>query len=155
MRLTSSGYAGRAGKIVLGEAAALARLAHRVTDRDFNLPYAPWHVFGPVTVSVAAAENATVQGNPKAALDIARKLTRLKLPVRKYAPSHRLDVAQAHVSLRQYPEAISVLQQLRQERPEWLPQQRHASDILTKIIRRRRTLTPEMRDLASFVSLPY
>jgi hypothetical protein len=34
--------------------------------------------------------------------------------VRKYAPSHRLDVAQAHVTLRQYPEAVSVLQQLLQ-----------------------------------------
>jgi len=138
-----------------GDALRLARMAAAGTDRDFTLPYASWHVFGPVTVSVAAAENATIQDNPKAALDIARKLTRLRMPVRKYAPSHRLDVAQAHVSLRQYPEAISVLQQLRRERPEWLPQQRHATDILTKIIQRRRTLTPEMRDLASFVRLPY
>jgi transcriptional regulator with XRE-family HTH domain len=137
------------------DALRLARMAAAGTDRDFNLPYAPWHVFGPLTVSIAAAENATIQDNPKEALDISRRLTRLKLPVRKYAPSHRLDVAQAYVSLRQYPEAISVLQQLRSERPEWLPQQRHASDILAKIIQRRRTLTPEMRDLASFVSLPY
>ncbi|MFI5064640.1 MAG: hypothetical protein ACHP9Z_11775 [Streptosporangiales bacterium] len=36
---------------------------------------------------------------------------------------------------------------------QWPPQQRHASDILTKIIRRRRTLTPEMRDLADFRQL--
>lgn len=57
--------------------------------------------------------------------------------------------------LRQYPEAVSVLQQLRQERPEWLPRQRHASDILAKIIQRRRTLTPDMRDLASLINLPY
>jgi len=137
------------------DALRLARMAAAGSDRDFNLPYAPWHVFGPVTVSVAAAENATIQDNPKAALDIARRLTRLNLPVRRYAPSHGLDVAQAHVSLRQYPEAIGVLQQLRDERPEWLPRQRHASDVLTKIIQRRRTLTPEMRDLASFVNLPY
>jgi hypothetical protein len=85
----------------------------------------------------------------------ATRLTRARLPVRRYAPSHRLDVAQAHVTLRQYPEAVGVLQQLRQERPEWLPYQRHASDILGKIIQRRRTLTPEMRDLASFIGLPY
>jgi hypothetical protein len=124
-------------------------------DRDFALPYAPWHVFGPATVSVVAAENATIQGNPQETLDIARKLTMARLPVRKYAPSHRLDVSQAYATLRQYPEAVRVLQQLRQERPEWLPQQRYASDILLKIIQRRRTLTPEMRDLASFIGLPY
>jgi hypothetical protein len=137
------------------DALRLARMAAAGTDQDYSLRYAPWHVFGPVAVSVAAAENATIQDNPQEALDIAWQLTQLKLPVRKYAPSHRLDVAQAHVMLRQYPEAISVLQQLRKERPEWLPRQRHASDILTKIIRRRRTLTTEMRDLTSFVGLPY
>jgi transcriptional regulator with XRE-family HTH domain len=137
------------------DALRLARMAAAGTGRDFALPYAPWHVFGPVTVSVTAAENATIQDKPQETLDIATKLTRARLPVRRYAPSHRLDVAQAHATLRQYPEAVSVLQQLRQERPEWLPQQRHASDILLKIIQHRRTLTPEMRDLASFISLPY
>ncbi len=137
------------------DALRLAQMAAAGTDRDFNLPYAPWHVFGPVAVSVAAAETATIQDNPQEALDIATKLAGMGLPVRRYAPSHRLDVAQAYVRLRHYPEAISVLQQLRKERPEWLPQQRHASDILTKIIQRRRSLTPEMRDLASFVGLPY
>jgi hypothetical protein len=124
-------------------------------DRDITLPYAPWHVFGPVTVLVASAETAAIQDNPQATLDIASRLTTARLPVRKYAPSHRLDVAQAHVTLRQYPEAVSVLQQLRHERPEWLPRQRHASDIMEKIVHRRRTLTPDMRDLASFINLPY
>ncbi len=135
------------------DALRLARIAAAGTDRDFSLPYAPWHVFGPVTVQVAAAETATIQDNPQATLDIASRLTRARLPVRRYAPSHRLDVAQAHVTLRQYPEAVSVLQQLRQERPQWLPRQRHASDILEKIIQRRRTLTPEMRELADFMHL--
>jgi transcriptional regulator with XRE-family HTH domain len=133
----------------------LARMAAAGTGRDFNLPYAPWHVFGPVTVLVATAENATISDNPQTTLDIATELTTATLPVRKYAPSHRLDVAQAHLTLRQYPEAVSVLQQLRHERPQWLPRQRHASDILGKIIHHRRTLTPEMRDLASFINLPY
>jgi transcriptional regulator with XRE-family HTH domain len=137
------------------DALRLARMAAAGMDRDITLPYAPWHVFGPVTVLVASAETAAIQDNPQATLDIAGRLTTARLPVRKYAPSHRLDVAQAHVTLRQYPEAVSVLQQLRQERPEWLPRQRHASDILEKIVRRRRTLTPDMRDLASFINLPY
>ena len=43
---------------------------------------------------------------------------------------------------------------LRQSRPEWLRQQRYAGDILSKIIRHRRSLTGEIRDLAGFLRLP-
>lgn len=131
----------------------MARMAAAGTDRDFVLPYSPWHVFGPVTVSVVAAENATIQDKPKTTLAIAAQIEGAKMPVPRYAPSHRLDVANAHVALRQYPEAVGMLQQMRRERPQWLPQQRYASDILAKIIKHRRTLTPEMRDLADFVHL--
>jgi hypothetical protein len=46
-----------------------------------------------------------------------------------------------------------VLTQLRHQRPQWLPRQRYATDILTKIISRRRSLTPEMRSLADFMHL--
>ena len=74
--------------------------------------------------------------------------------VHRFSPSHRLDVAHAHVTLRHYPEAIKVLQELRQARPQWLPQQRYARDILTTVITRRRTLTGEMRELAGFLRLP-
>jgi hypothetical protein len=135
------------------DALRMARMAAAGTDKDFVLPYSPWHVFGPVTVSVVAAENATIQDRPKTALAIAAHIQGAKMPVPRYAPSHRLDVASAHAALRQYPEAIGILQQMRRERPQWLPKQRYASDILTKIIKRRRTLTPEMRDLADFMHL--
>jgi hypothetical protein len=47
-----------------------------------------------------------------------------------------------------------VLQELRWARPEWLPQQRRANDIVTATITRRRTRTPDMRDLAAFMRLP-
>lgn len=63
-------------------------------------------------------------------------------------------MAAAHVALRQYPEAVTVLQELRRERPQWLPQQRYAGRILEAIIGRRRTLTPEMLDLADYLRLP-
>ncbi len=133
------------------QALRLARMAAAGTGQDFVLAYAPWHVFGPMTVSVVAAENATIQDRPEAALAIAGRIEGTR--VLRYAPSQHLDVAQAHATLHQYPEAIGALQQLRRARPQWLPQQRHAADILTKIIRRRRTLTPEMRDLADFMHL--
>jgi transcriptional regulator with XRE-family HTH domain len=133
------------------QALRLARMAAAGTGQDFVLPYAPWHVFGPMTVSVVAAENSTIQDKPETTLAIAGRIEGTR--VLRYAPSHRLDVAQAYATLRQYPEAIDVLQQLRRARPQWLPHQRHAADILTKIIRRRRTLTPEMRGLADFMQL--
>jgi hypothetical protein len=56
--------------------------------------------------------------------------------------------------VRQYPEAVAVLQDIRAAAPEWLAQQRYATDILTRIIGRRRSLTPEMRELARFLRLP-
>jgi alkylhydroperoxidase/carboxymuconolactone decarboxylase family protein YurZ len=57
--------------------------------------------------------------------------------------------------LRQYGEATSILQDLRRTAPEWLPQQRYAKDILGRIVQRRRTLTPDMRELANVVNLPF
>jgi hypothetical protein len=48
---------------------------------------------------------------------------------------------------------VAVLQDIRSAAPEWLVQQRYASDILQKIIQRRRSLTPEMRELADFLHL--
>lgn len=136
-----------------GETLRLAGMAAAGTGGDFLLPYAPWHVFGPVAVSVTAAENAIISGRPGETLAIAREIRGSRMPVPRYAPSHKLDVAAAHAALRQYPEAVGVLQQLRRTRPEWLPRQRYASDILRKVVQRRRSLTPEMRDLAGFLSL--
>ncbi len=137
------------------DALRLAGVAGSGTGGDFVLPYSPWHVFGPVTASVAAAENAAKSGQPDVTLSIASKLEGSKLRlVHRFAPSHRLDVAHAHAAQHQYAQAITVLQELRRARPQWLPRQRYARDILSKIITRRRTLTDEMRDLAGFLSLP-
>ncbi|SRR6266487_2926313 len=137
------------------DALRLVQMAAACAGRDYVLSYSPWHVFGPVTASVTAAENAAKSGQPDVTLAIARQLEGAALRrVHRFSPSHRLDVAHAHTTLRQYPEAIKVLQELRQARPQWLPQQRYARDILAAVITRRRTLTNEMRDLAMFLRLP-
>jgi transcriptional regulator with XRE-family HTH domain len=128
----------------------LARAAAAVAGSDFVPPHAPWHRFGPSVVAVAEAENALIRDRPDRTLEIGR---RLRSQARGYA-RHRLDVAAAHVALRQYPEAVGVLQNLRSARPQWLPQQRYAGRILGQIIGRRRTLTAEMRDLADYLRLP-
>jgi transcriptional regulator with XRE-family HTH domain len=128
----------------------LARAAAAAAGGDFVPPHAPWHRFGPSVVAVAEAENAVIRDRPDRALAIGR---RLQKQAHRY-PRHRLDVAAAHVALRQYPQAVDVLQDLRKARPQWLPQQRYAARILSGVIGRRRTLTPEMRDLAAYLRLP-
>lgn len=128
----------------------LARAAAAAARGDFVPPHAPWHQFGPSVVAVAEAEGAVIRGRPDRALAIG---DRLSSQARKF-PRHRLDVAGAHVALRQYPEAVAVLQDLRRTCPQWLPQQRYAARILSQVIGRRRTLTAEMRDLADFLRLP-
>src|SRR5579875_1011287 len=67
---------------------------------------------------------------------------------------HRLDVASACAQLRRYDQAIAAIAEVRARAPEWLAQQRYARDILAGIIEHRRTLTPDMRELAEAVALP-
>jgi hypothetical protein len=117
----------------------LAKAAAAAAGDDFVPAYAPWNRSGPSLVAAAEAENAAVQNRPDTVLAIGRQLA----PQARRYVRHRLDVAAAHAALRQYPESIDVLTQLRQIAPEWLPYQRYATDILGKIIQRRRTLTPE------------
>ncbi|MGH3193114.1 MAG: helix-turn-helix domain-containing protein [Streptosporangiaceae bacterium] len=134
----------------------LARMAAVGAGSDFVLPYSPWHVFGPVSVSIFAAELAMIQEHPEVVLAIGRRLSgaRPAMPVPRIAPSFRLDVAHAHTLLRHDEQAVAVLRQLRDDRPQWFPRQRYAADILAKLISHRRTLTADMRELADAVRLP-
>lgn len=113
------------------------------------------HAFGPMTVQMLAAENAMVIDKPEKTLAIASQLESKPYPLPWPWQRHRLDVAAAHAAMRQYPEAIAVLQQIRRELPEWLVKQRYARDTLARIIDKRRTLSPEIRELADFVRVPY
>jgi len=136
------------------EALRGARMAAAGTGEDFVLPHSPWHVFGPISVAVAEAENAMIRDRPLEVLSIAARIRSAEIAIPRGAPAHRLDVADALVALRQYPEAVTVLRQMQQDRPQWLAQQRHAADIVQKIIDKRRTPTQEMLDLAAAVGLP-
>jgi hypothetical protein len=135
-----------------GAALRMARIAALGARTDFLLPYSPWHVFGPSSVAITMAEHAVIEERPEAVLKIDAGLQNSS--TRRFAPSHRLDVAHAHVMLHHDTEAVAELQELRVERPEWLAHQRHAADIIQMMIRRRRLLTAEMRELADAVRLP-
>jgi transcriptional regulator with XRE-family HTH domain len=129
----------------------LAQIATAGADRDFTLAYAPWHRFGPATVAITRAENAAICERPAVVLTIGGELDRQGVG-RSYI-RHRLDVAHAYAMLRQFPEAVTVLRELRQSAPEWLACQRYAADIMRRVVQRRRTLTAEMREMADFLNL--
>jgi transcriptional regulator with XRE-family HTH domain len=135
------------------EAAQLARAAAVAADRpDYPMPYN--QMFGPATVAIIQAENAIIENRPDHTLAIARQIENRVLPLPRYHHRHRLDVASAHVAKRQHAEAAEVLAEVHRKAPEWLAQQRYARDIVTRMIGHRRTLTPEMRELAAAVRLP-
>jgi transcriptional regulator with XRE-family HTH domain len=141
----------------MGEAEDSMRLANSVaviTGGELprgNIRLATW---GPVTVAYKNAERDIVLDRPDQVLKVAGQLEAMGPQVSTEYHRHRLDVAKAHTMVRQYGEAVSVLSSVKAEAPEWLAQQRYAQDIVSQVISRRRTLTPEMRELADAVSVP-
>jgi hypothetical protein len=111
--------------------------------------------FGPVTVAFKQAEYAMVMDRPDQVIQLAESIPMSGLrPTSNNLNRHRLDVANAYAKRRQHPEAVNALQEAWEAAPQWLPNQRYARDILSRIVARRRTLTPQMRTLADAVGLP-
>lgn len=157
------------GWLLMGAAAARARnnepdaaaelttaadaAAVRIGDREPE----PGHLmmvrgFTAAKVQMQRAENAAVAGDPRLVLELARQVPPGPTMVASSWQRHRLDVAWAHVELRQYADATSVLLDLRAAAPTWLRQQRYARDIVQSIIdQRRRAMSQELADLASLV----
>jgi hypothetical protein len=138
------------------DALSLAKAAAAKIGRDVPANESTTMTFGPAQVTIIAAENASLREQPDRVLNIAERATPAGLarvePAQRLR--HRLDVASAHVSMRQYAEGIAVLRETHAEAPEWMVHQRYARDILSRVIQRRRTLTPDMRELADAVRLP-
>ncbi|MEU1959130.1 helix-turn-helix domain-containing protein [Nocardia sp. NPDC019304] len=133
----------------------LANAAAAAVKRDSGSYHQYWTTFGPVTVAMKRVENAVVDDRPDLALRLARDVPPGLRPTSDNRNRHLLDVAAAHIELRSYDTAFDVLVQLSREARPWLIEQRSAKDLLGRIISRRRTLTPEMRDLADLLRLEY
>jgi transcriptional regulator with XRE-family HTH domain len=135
--------------------ARFARSAAVALGREFAPANDFLMTFGPTTVALKRAENAMVSNKPDTVLKLSATI-----PVGGMRATsnnrnrHLLDVANAHAVSRQYGQAVEILQGLRHDAPEWLPNQRYAQDILQRVVSRRRTLTPEMRELADAVGMP-
>lgn len=137
------------------DALELAGAAATRMGRDVQRHPGSQMVFGPTTVGFIRAETQVLTGHPDKALAIAAGLPDPPpFPGLVSRLRHRLDIANAHAQMRRYPEAVAELGAVRQRAPEWLANQQYARDILRRVVDRRRTLTPEMRELADTVRLP-
>lgn len=114
-----------------------------------------WTTFGPATVAMKRVENAVIDDRPDLALRLARDVPAGLRPTSDNRNRHLLDVVSAHVDLRRYDTAFEILTKLSREAGPWLVEQRMARDLLGRIVSRRRTLTPEMRQLSDMLELEY
>ncbi|WP_432145589.1 helix-turn-helix domain-containing protein [Streptomyces sp. bgisy084] len=138
-----------------GEAADTMRLARSVsvlTGRELPRGRERLTTWGPATVSYKAAERHIVLDQPDKVLVMARRSGSQAVSTEYHR--HRLDVAKAHTMMRQYGEAVDALSDIHATAPEWLTSQRYAQDILAEVVKRRRTLTPQMRGLTDALSVP-
>ncbi|POM23268.1 anaerobic benzoate catabolism transcriptional regulator [Actinomadura rubteroloni] len=142
-----------------GEAEDALRFAHAaaVAIKDELAPVSdPLRTFGPIAVATRRVENYMVEDRPDRVLALSERIPKSGFRARASSRNrHRLDVAKANVQLKRYADAFEILQEVRSVSPEWLGNQRMARDVLGKIVRSRRSLTPEMRDLAEFIHLAY
>ncbi|MEU0818249.1 helix-turn-helix domain-containing protein [Streptomyces mirabilis] len=111
--------------------------------------------FGPVTVALKRAENAMIVDKPDLVLKLSARIPTVGMrPTSNNRNRHLLDVAEAHARSHNYAKTVEVLQGISADAPQWLPNQRYARDIFSRVIARRRTLTPEMRSLADAIGVP-
>lgn len=138
-----------------GEAEDTMRLARSVavmTGRELPRGRDRLTTWGPATVGYKSAERHIVLEQPDKVLAVAGRAGSQAKSSEYHR--HRLDVAKAHVMMRQYGEAVDALSEINDVAPEWLASQRYAQDILGDVVEKRRTLTPQMRHLADDLSVP-
>lgn len=120
-----------------------------------------WGGFGPVTAEMKVLEDLALDGDARGVLRRAdegvlggKALKALGKPTAPNWGRHRLDVAKAHVALGSHQDAMSELMTLRESNGAWLRHQPLARYIMSDVLKsRKRTLTQEMRDMASYLGV--
>ncbi|MEU0737998.1 helix-turn-helix transcriptional regulator [Streptomyces sp. NPDC006134] len=120
-----------------------------------------WSAFGPVTAAAKAVEDLALAGDARGVLRKAEEgplspkgIKNLgRLSTNNWG-RHRLDVARAHAQLGSHQDAMDELTGLREEAGEWLLHQPIARRVMEDILKKRkRTLTQEMREMASYLGV--
>lgn len=120
-----------------------------------------WTTFGPLTVGMKGVEDAMVVGDVRTAV---RKAGEDALSPKAWKstgrPSddnwnrHRMDVARAHARTGDLTAAMDELTGVRRASPQWLQHQHVAAETMQEVLKKRkRTLTAEMRDMASYLGV--
>jgi hypothetical protein len=111
-----------------------------------------WGRFDWRTVAFQGIENQLVAERPERVLRLSERVAGAGDTT--FMRRHLLDVAQAHAMLRQRDEAMSILERLRTETPEWLRHQRMATDTFLDVQQMGGRATPRSRELAAFFDAP-
>lgn len=112
-----------------------------------------WGKFGWSTVAFQAVENQAVAEQPRRVLGLSARIPATGVAATANTWNrHQLDVAHAHVQLRQADEATDVLAALHAGAPAWLRHQRMAAETFERSLKAsgRRRLTGKQRELAAF-----
>ncbi|MGW2380222.1 helix-turn-helix transcriptional regulator [Streptomyces sp. NPDC001658] len=120
-----------------------------------------WGGFGPVTVEMKATEDLGLMGDARGVLRRAdegvlggKAIQSLGKPTAPNWGRHRLDVAQAHVQLGSFQDAMSELKGLRATSGKWLRHQPMARYVMSDVLKsRKRTLTEDMREMATYLGV--
>ncbi|MFI7000440.1 helix-turn-helix domain-containing protein [Nocardia sp. NPDC050175] len=138
------------------EAMSMARAAAYRIGRDVYVERLLGRTFGPLEVGYITGEMHVIAGEPELTIAGAKQLPLPMLePTGSSRMRHRLDLANAHVQLGNYGDALQEMRRVQTNAPEWLVQQRYSRDILGSMISKRRSLTREMRDMATAIRLDY
>ncbi|MBT2505548.1 helix-turn-helix transcriptional regulator [Streptomyces sp. ISL-98] len=146
---------------VAREARRMAGTAASALGTEHNSFPNHWGGFGPVTAEMKATEDLALVGDARGVLRRAdegllgsKGLSNLGKPTAPNWGRHRLDVAQAHVRLGSHQDAMTELVGLRSASGAWLKHQPMARYIMGDVLKsRKRTLTRDMRDMASYLGV--
>ena len=138
------------------DAIKLARAAAVRIGRETETDSPTARTFGPVTVAMITAENASVLNKHDRVLAIAERIPGNILNGDSASRNrHRLDVAEALRATGRHSEAMAILEDLYRTSPEWLIAQRYARQILTDLLMRCRSFTPGVRHLIDALHISY
>ncbi|BDM70544.1 hypothetical protein HEK616_40310 [Streptomyces nigrescens] len=143
------------------DARRMAASAASALGRESSNFRTHWGTFGPATAAVKTIEDLSLKRDARGVLRDSDQgplataaLRRLGRPSPSSWNRHRLDVVRAHALLGSHQDAMDELTGLRIEAPEWLKHQSIARQLMQDILkRRRRTLTKDMRLMASHLGI--
>ncbi|MFG2737357.1 helix-turn-helix domain-containing protein [Streptomyces harbinensis] len=107
--------------------------------------------FAASSVVIQAAENYAVTNQPRRVLGLAERMRNVQAATTNTGHRHQLDIAWAHLQLRETAEAEAVLAGLHSGARDWLRHQRMARDTFHGILRgSRQRVSKRQRELAKF-----